>query len=255
MHSWLTSLGLIALAGLTAILTPRLEPPSLPGVELRPLPFDEIPVVKDGRRPVRTPGHPLTLPDERSRTAVVEEPSHEASPSPTSLAIALDTSGSMRVRHRLDHATHATRHLLAQLEPHERVTLLLFAEGPRTLCASCTPTEADEALSRVTPLYGAGASDLGTLLAHLQRMGPDRSLVLTDGTQTWSSGEQARFFGSATPKIALIAPGADSRNTYLFDRLSAAGLPVLSPEHPRDLAPIFVDAYNRLTPERSHASR
>lgn len=251
MYTWFARALLLAASALTAFLAPRLLP-----VQERPLedPYElehPIPDISHGLRPVRTPGRPQVLtmlPD-----LLQVEQKAERGPHRADLLIAIDTSGSMRVRHQLDHAVHATRHLLAQLSEEDRVTVLRFAHDQSPLCISCTPAEAAQALREAAPLPARGSSDLFALFRHIESHDASKKMILTDGAQTWTHDILDPYAGRG--RLALIAPSAQAVASSSFALPREADIPVFAPDHPRDLALALTEAFQHLSMESAHASR
>lgn len=156
------------------------------------------------------------------------------SPLPRDLTVVLDVSGSMSGT-KLDQAKRAIRQLLAGLQPSDRFRLVAFSSGVRQQSEDwtrATPQSINTAQRWVAGLEANGSTNIAAALREAFRLPSpaDRlpmTLFLTDGLPT---------VGERDPEaIALEAERARGRsrvfafgvgydvNTYLLDRLSAAG--------------------------------
>ena len=200
--------------GATADAQPATETPTFrAGVDLVPL----TAVVRDGRgRTLRglQPQDFVVLERGRPRNIASFRAGDQG---PVSLAILMDTSGSMRVGRQLDAARAAVEHVLSWVDPStDEIGLFSFDEALR-LDVPFTKSAAS-VRDGVARLDGMGTTSLYDAIALTakaldQRPSPRRAvIVITDGVDTSSTMTAAQVSGLASAidvpvyVIALLSP-------------------------------------------------
>ncbi len=167
----------------------------------------------------------LTLSPARARTAAAL---------PRDVAVVLDVSGSM-AGDKIEQAREALRGLLGSLGPQDRFRLIAFSSGVTTQAADWSPVTADAlraARDWIAHLEPNGGTNIGGALEEAFRVGAGAGrlpivIFLTDGLPTVGEHDPERIAARAEAdrgnrRVFAFGVGYDV-NTYLLDRLGAAG--------------------------------
>lgn len=273
-------LAAIALAGVW--VAPRILGPQPPIVVPPPLP-DEPDAASDLLRPTRAPPRPLRRADlehpldltlharpgealgEHLVVVTVRAPDPSPARAPLDLVVALDTSGSMRRRGRLDQASRAIRALAVALSPEDRLGIVQFSDDASTVRPlGPLPSLADldavlETLEATGETdLGAGLTAAGAALSASERARARRIVVISDGAANRgevSTEGLARIAGGLTDAgVGLWTYGLDAEHDSgaLSALAGAGGGTYTFVERPRDLPDVLRGATDG--PQRLAAS-
>ncbi|MGH7477351.1 MAG: VIT domain-containing protein [Longimicrobiales bacterium] len=154
---------------------------------------------------------------------------------PRDLTVVVDVSGSM-AGSKIEQAKGALRQLIGTLGADDRFRLIAFGNDVRTYAADWRPATANElggAREWIAGLQPAGGTNIeGALEAAFRGAAPDNGrlaviVFLTDGLPTIGERDPERLAGFAERqarqrRVFAFGIGYDV-NTYLLDRLGAAG--------------------------------
>ncbi|MEX0867316.1 MAG: YfbK domain-containing protein [Pirellulales bacterium] len=110
----------------------------------------------------------------------------QASRRPTSLTIAVDTSGSMQRNQSLANARRALRDLMTKLTPQDRVSLVVFDEDAHVLLRDVSLAESE------------------TLLAQIDQLTADRSTNVGEGLRLACSVARSSAIGTTGRRVLVL---------------------------------------------------
>ncbi len=159
---------------------------------------------------------------------------HDGAAVPRDLTVVLDVSGSMSGS-KIDQAKAALRQLLGSLGPEDRFRLLAFSNRVRAHSEGwtrSTPDQLRDANRWIDRLEADGGTNISGALTEAFRLDSDEGrlpivVFLTDGLPSVGESNPERIAAQAEAdrgqaRVFAFGVGYDV-NTYLLDRLSAAG--------------------------------
>jgi len=156
---------------------------------------------------------------------------------PLNLVLLLDKSGSMERADRVEIIANALRVLASQLQPHDMLSVVVFARTARLFVDGVPGSEAGNVAKKLRGLTPEGGTNLeeamrlayATALRHYLANGENRVVLLTDGAANLGNVEPAalkqRVETNRKQGIALdcFGVGWDGYNDDLLETLSRAG--------------------------------
>lgn len=284
MFPWKTTCGLLLIGALGVAFAPRLGAISAPSSSLLPRSPRATPPSGHADlvlRPVRSPGAPRVEPsergplrvhmdldgsargplgtDERFLVVTVEPPPAPTGRRPVDLTLVIDTSGSMRLRDRIDHARNAARSLVAQLEPDDTFSLVTFDDAARVVVPAGPVrdrTSIEQAIYNVTEggeTHLAHGLALGVQQAR-SRAAPGRigrMVLLSDGRANRGPTDRAQLEHTLRPlaahgvSVSAVGLGLDFDEDSLDGIANISGGSYHFVDRPANLQPVFFDMMAR----------
>lgn len=168
---------------------------------------------------LRTAAGPAPLAGDRVRLlqiGVQAGPAFALPRTPTRLVVAVDVSGSMRWRHRLEMVRTALADLLARLHGDDRLTLIAISDRAEVLIAAAGPADGDKIRAAIDQLQPQHGANLG---AGLQ----DACAVAAEKTTDEPGKSQRRLVLLTDAELPAVPAAAQALHT-MVERTAAAGV-------------------------------
>lgn len=176
------------------------------------------------------------------------------------LGLAIDQSGSMSINNAFEQAKQATLSLLSQLDPADRISVVLYSGSARVLLPSCLVADArlrlpgllaHERASGSTALHSGWLTAAQQIAPHVNEYGISRVLLLSDGQATDGQKDPAALKEEAYQLLAAgISTGTYGLglnfNEVLMTEMAAGG-PARYAADADQLAPYFQADFDLLS--------
>ncbi|TNE87487.1 MAG: VWA domain-containing protein [Deltaproteobacteria bacterium] len=267
MQRWQLTIGLVGLALGAALIAPTLKGVLAPDA---PTPPETVvsPVVAP--TPPRVPGGHLVVSSGLDRNAVLTADVTErfltievSAPAdigvayrrPVDLTVAMDRSGSMAARGKIDYAKAAAKHVVGQLDPDDVYSLVVFSDRADTVVEATHVSDASTLRRRIDRVFQSGDTNIvaGLDLAAAEIAKPigesavGRIVLLSDGKPTAGIVDpdaivrRVAEISASGVSVSAIGLGLDYNEDLLARIADVGGGSYDFVDDPKELAAVFAD--------------